>query len=109
MDKKTILEKSRIENKNIDLVEKNAYKSAALTGTIVGWCAIALVLLLTGFINHRTNYGALVIFFAIESGIFITKYLKLRKLHELIVSVIYVIASISAFVFFILQLLGVII
>ncbi len=109
MDKKTILEKSRTENKNLDLVERDAYKSAALMGTIIGWCAIALVLLLTGFINHRTNYGALVIFFAIESGIFITKYVKLRKLHELIVSIIYVTASITAFLLFILQLLGVII
>lgn len=107
MQREEILEKSRKENKNNDLVEQETYKTASLVGTIVGWIAITVVLITTGFVEHKTNYGALFIFFAIESGIFITKYVKLKKKHELIVSMIYTVAAISLVVLFVLSAAGV--
>ncbi len=107
MRKEEILEMSRNENKNKDLVEQSTYKSATFVGTIVGWFAIAFVLALTGFIQHKTNYGALFIFFAIESGIFITKYAKLKKTHELVVSIIYSLCAICMGVLFVMSTLGV--
>lgn len=108
MNKDEILKMSRMENKNKDFVEEQKYKSSAFVGTVVGWCSIALVLILSGIIAHKANYAAYFIFFAIQSGIFVTKYVKLRKRHELFVSVIYVLAAISMAVLFILELLGVI-
>lgn len=64
-------------------------------------------MIITGFIEHKTNYGAFFIFFAIESGIFITKYVKLKKKHELIVSMIYTVAAITMGVLFVLSTVGV--
>lgn len=108
MEKEQILEMSRKENKNNDLVEQATYKTAAFVGTVVGWIAIAVVLMLTGFIQHKTNYGALFIFFAIESGIFISKYVVLKKTHELIVSAIYSLAALCTCVLFVLFTVGII-
>jgi len=108
MQKEEILEMSRKENKNNDLVEQEIYKTASFVGTIVGWITIAFVLILTGIVQHKPNYGALFIFYAIESGIFITKYVKLKKTHELIVSILYCAAAIGTGVLFVLSTIGVI-
>lgn len=107
MNKEQILEMSRKENKNIDLPEAANYRTAALVGTIVGWIAIAIVLMITGFVEHKTNYGALFIFFAIESAIFVTKYVNLKKMHELVVSLIYSVAALGTGVLFVLSALGI--
>ncbi len=108
MRKEEILEMSRKENKNNDLVEQDTYKTAAFAGTVAGWIAIAVVLAVTGFIEHKTNYGAFFIFFVVESGIFITKYVKLKKKHELVVSIIYTAAAILMGTLFVLSTVGVI-
>ncbi len=108
MRKEEILEMSRKENKDNDLVEQEVYRKASLVGEGVGFIAIAFVMMVTGFIQHQTNYGAFFIFFAIESGIFITKYVKLKKTHELVVSVIYTLAAIAMGVLFVLSTVGVI-
>lgn len=108
MQKEIILEMSRKELKNSDLVEQAAYKTASFVGTAAGWCAIAFVLMISGFIGHRANYGAYFIFFVIEGGIFVTKYVMLKKRHELAVSIIYCTAAIATGILFVLSTMGVI-
>ncbi len=107
MQKEDILELSRREHKNSDLVEQSVYKTASFVGTAAGWCAIAFVLMISGFIGHQANYGAYFIFFVIEGGIFVTKYVMLKKRHELIVSAIYCAAAIATGVLFVLSTMGV--
>lgn len=106
MDKETILEKSRKENKNSDLADLSAQKTASKVGVMVGWCSIALAMILTAIFNNRILCGYAFIFSAIESGIFITKYVMLKKRHELLVSIIYILLTAVFAVLFILQLMG---
>lgn len=107
MDKELILEKSRNENKNCDLADLNAQKTASKVGIMISWCSVALAIVLSVIFSSRIICGYAFIFCAIESGIFITKYVLLKKRHELFVSIIYVLLAVVFAVLFILQLMGI--
>lgn len=108
MNKEEILAKSRKENKDTDLFEKEVVSKACTVGTYIGWVAVIIALAISGFLTHRYNFSVCFVFFAVESGIFITKYTKLRKIHELLVSILYVILAILSLVLYILHCVGII-
>ena len=79
-------------------------RASMLFGWITAVCALALVAVTEALVHDRMNSG---IFFAVMAGcsaIFINKYLKLRKRHELYIAVVYIIAAIAFLVSWILQL-----
>ena len=93
MNREEILEKSRQENHGQDIANLE-----------VAVCLLAVVAVTEAIKYDRMNSG---IFFAVMAGcsaIFIRKYLKLHKKHELYISIVYVIAAAAFLVSWILQL-----
>ena len=104
MNREEILEKSRQENRGQDVANLEISRSSVVLGWVVAVCLLAVVAVTEALRYERVNNG---IFFAIMAGcsaIFIRKYLKLHKQHELIISVVYAVAAIAFFIAWILQL-----
>jgi hypothetical protein len=104
MNREEILEKSRQENRGQDIANLEVSRSSIVFGWIVAICLLAVVAVTEAIKYDRMNSG---IFFAVMAGcsaIFIRKYLKLHKKHELYISIVYVIAAAAFFVSWILQL-----
>ena len=104
MNREEILEKSRQENHGQDVANLELSRSSMVFGWVVTVCLLAVVAVTEAIRYDRMNSG---IFFAVMAGlsvIFIRKYLKLRKKHELFISVVYVIATAAFLTSWILQL-----
>ena len=104
MNKEEILAKSKQENHGQDIANLEVSKASMLFGWITAVCVLALVALVEALVQDRMNSG---IFFAVMAGcsaIFINKYLKLRKQHELYIAIVYMIATVAFFISWILQL-----
>ena len=72
---------------------------------------IGLVILtdiINGVILHYVNRAADFALFSVAFIVFLVKYIKLRKKHELIVAMIYCVLSLSMLAVWILQLIKVI-
>ncbi len=106
MNREEILAKSKQENRGQDIASLEVSKASILLGWLVAVCLLAVVSVAEALAYDRMNNG---IFFAVMAGcatIFISKYLKLRKRHELYISVVYVISAAAFLVAWILQLAG---
>ena len=104
MNREEILEKSRQENRGQDVVNLEVSRSSIELGWIVAVCMLAAVAVTEAIKYGRMNNG---IFFAVMAGcsaIFIRKYLKLHKKHELYISIIYVFAAVVFLISWIIQL-----
>ena len=104
MNKEEILAKSKQENHGQDIANLEVSKASMLFGWITAVCLLALVGVVEAFVFSRVNNG---IFFGIMGGcsaIFINKYLKLRKRHELYIAIVYVFAAVAFLIAWILQL-----
>ena len=74
------------------------------SGWITAVCLLALVAVVEALVYGRMNSG---IFFAVMAGcsaVFVSKYLKLRRRHELYIAMIYIFAAAAFFVVWILRL-----
>ena len=94
MDKEAILEMSKQENKGMDIANLEVSKSGMQIGWVVVICLLAVVAVVDAIKYHRVDNG---IFFALMAGsfsVFVYKYAKLRKKHELFISITYGIAAI---------------
>ena len=104
MNKEEILAKSKQENHGQDIASLEVSKASMLFGWITAVCMLAFVAVVEALVHDRMNSG---IFFAVMAGcsaIFINKYLKLRKRHELYIAIVYIIATVAFFFFLFLQL-----
>ena len=104
MNRETILEKSKQENHGQDIANLEVSKSSIVFGWVLAVCLLCVVAVTEAIKYDRMNSG---IFFAIMAGcsaIFIRKYSKLHKKHELYISIVYAIAAIAFLVSWILQL-----
>ena len=104
MNREEILAKSKQENHGQDIASLEVSKSSMLFGWITAVCVLAIVAVTEALVHDRMNSG---IFFAVMSGcaaIFINKYLKLRKRHELYIAVIYMIGTVAFLISWIIQL-----
>lgn len=94
MTKEEILEKSRTENKGKDIVEEEVVKKGFLSCWIVSLIAASVVAMVEGIVLGKQNSG---IFFSLMSGLFtffLVKYIRLRRKHELFITVMYGIAAV---------------
>ena len=104
MNKEEILAKSKKENRGQDIASLEVSRASMLFGWITAVCILALVGVVEALVYNRMNSG---IFFAVMAGcsaIFINKYLKLRKRHELYIAIVYIIATVAFLISWILQL-----
>ena len=104
MHKEEIHAKSKKENHGQDIASLEVSKASMLFGWITAVCMLAFVAVVEALVHDRMNSG---IFFAVMAGcsaIFINKYLKLRKRHELYIAIVYIIATVAFLISWILQL-----
>ncbi len=94
MTREEILEKSRSENKGKDIVEEEFIRKGFLVCWIVSLVAASIVALIEGIVLGKQNSG---LFFALMSDLFsffLVKYIRLRKKHELFITIMYGIAAV---------------
>ena len=105
MNKEEIHAKSKQENRGQDIANLEVSKASMQFGWITAVCLLSLVAVVEAIVYERMNTG---IFFAVMAGcsaIFINKYLKLHKRHELYISIVYIIAAIAFFIVWVLHLM----
>lgn len=108
MNKEEILSKAQSEGKERDLPEQEARKNGAWLAYIVGVILLILVDTVNGFVLHNVNRGADFALFTMPFVIFLVKYLRLRRKHELVAAILWGVLALSMLVVWILQLSGVI-
>ena len=106
MTKEEILAASRKENKNQDIVEAECLKQASKIAYIVGCLTCILVCTLQGVITRNINWSCWVVNFAILETLFLVKAIKLKKRHEIFMSLFYCGLCIFLMVKFLLSLRG---
>ena len=114
MDKEKILESSRKENKNRDLVElevaARAGHIAGRVGHIAGRVGAAVCVVLSLVVRLLTDSYLLspwIIYFSIIATHSLVKYAKLRRKTDLVLSLVYLAVCLSFLVFFVLRLVEV--
>lgn len=107
MTREEILERSQNENKGKDIAEMEIIKNALMIGWVVTVCLVGVVMILNGIVLGYGDMGAL---FAVMSGLFLVfliKYIKLRRKHELFITIVYGIAAVAFLVSWVMKLAGV--
>ena len=107
MEKDELLKRAQEDNKGADLADLNTQYKAAYISYFVGIIGIIIVNIIEGIILRKVNYGADMAICLMIGVAFVYKYIKLRKKHELFVSLCYISISIMFLVFWILQLVKV--
>lgn len=105
MNKEEILARSKQENRGQDIANLELAKESMQTGAVVMICLLALVSVVDALVLNRMNSEG---FFALMAGsfaVFFSKYLKLRRKHELVLSIVYAVAAAAFLVAWILQLM----
>ena len=108
MNKEDILAKARSEGKERDLPEQEARRNGAWLAYIIGVILLIFVDNVNGFVLHDVNRGADFALFSMPFVIFLVKYLRLRRRHELVVAIFWGVLALSMLVVWIFQLMGVI-
>lgn len=88
MDKDDILAKSRAENNGSDEYERQILEKAGKLSSQVGLMVCCFIAAFSVIRTDRMNNGCWVIYFSISATLYWTKYIHLRKRHELIMAVI---------------------
>ena len=99
MDKKTILENSKKENKGYDERELQIIAKAWQFGGAVGIIICGLAMLLLGFLSDspmKDGADNLMIYFGMLAAVSIFKAIKLKKLSDIVLAV----AFSGVFIFF---------
>lgn len=107
MNKEEILARAQSEGKEKDLPDREAQKSGAWIAYIVGVVLLIIVDTVNGFVLHNVNRGGDFALFSMAFAIFLYKYVRLRKHHELIMTIIWGVLALSMLVIWIMQLAGV--
>lgn len=107
MDKDEILERSRKENKDMDLVELEANNKANHIAITVGMIVCALLTLIHAYSQNRMAYDIWTVMFSIMSAIEWVKFANLRRLHNLVGGLIYLTGTVIYFVWYLRDMLEV--
>lgn len=108
MEKNEILKKAQQENEGKDLADLEAQKKATNVAFTVGGLTIIAILIVDLIISKTFNYGVMGGLFVMLFSGFLTKYIVLRKKHELVVTLCYGLIAIGFLTIWILKLCGVI-
>ena len=97
MDKDEILERSRKEHKDMDFVELEVNNKANMIANLVGVMVCAALTLIHAIVRDSVDASAWTVMFSILSAIMLVKYAKLRRRHELVVGLLYLVSAICFF------------
>ena len=106
MNREEILKKAQEENNGKDYADIEAQKTGTRAAYFVAVLLVIIVDTVNGFVGY-VNRGMDFVLFTMAFVAFLTKYIKLRKRHELIVTIMWGLLALSMLVCWILQLCGV--
>ena len=107
MNREELLKKAQAENSGKDYADIEAQKSGTRAAYFVAVILVILVDLVNGFVLGNVNRGMDFVLFTMAFVAFLTKYIKLRKRHELIVTIMWGLLALMMLVLWIMQLCGV--
>ena len=93
MDKQEILERSRKENANRDEMEKGTLTRAGQKAFSVGGLVCALIIILEALLKEDVSFSTWCVYLSMTGTVFIVKYLKLRRKHELVIGIVQLAAA----------------
>lgn len=93
MNKDEILEKSRNENKNQDIYEKDVLIKAGNIGGISGAVIGVIMYCVQIFLGGGPNYALGAMIFGTYAAVFMVKAVKLKRKREIVVAVMYSLAT----------------
>ncbi len=104
MDRDEILKKSRQENRNRDLEELEIQRRATSVGMLVGVFLCGLVEILGAVFDSGPMMELWFVFFGVLGTVFAVKFSKLRKRHELVLSIVYYLFAAADLALFVREL-----
>lgn len=107
MNKDKILSMAQNEGKEKDLPDLEAQRSGAWIAYTVGVILLLIVDIVNGAVLNYVNRGADFVLFSMLCALFVTKYIRLRKRHELVIAILWGITALSMLARWIMQLMGV--
>lgn len=106
MTKEEILAKSRDENRNGDLIDLEVQSKAAKVGIFVSFLLCAVISIVELIFTKKVSVQCWMVFFGITATIFLVKFIKMHKKHELFVFICYLTIFVLLSIRFIFTLLG---
>jgi len=106
MEKEEILEKSRMENKNQDIFEKEVVKEGGNAGAITAAVLATIFFVSQILLGEGINYGLYAVVFSIPASQFIVKAIRLKRRHEAAVAVFYILMTLAFSVIHMYQLVA---
>ena len=100
MEKEEILQASRSENKNRDLVELEVVYQAGIYALRVGALVCCIVSVLYSALTHTLPYCPWVIYFSIITTQWLVRFMKLRRKSDLVLAILFLTLGVLAFVGF---------
>ena len=104
MNKDDILAKSRAENRGSDEYEKFVLEKAGKLSSQAGLIMCCFIATYSVIRTDRMNNGCWAIYFSISATLYWTKYIHLRKRHELAMAVISTLAGLPFLWRFVLEM-----
>lgn len=108
MNREEILAKSRSENKNQDAFEREVIGRGGALAARIGLLVCCLISALEVIFADKVSFAGWTIYFSMLATIFVVKFIKMRKTHELFMAVLYLICCIFFFVLYLCNLAGVV-
>ena len=105
MKKDEILNASRKEHRNKDLAEMEVVYQAGSHASRVGALVCCLLSLLSSVLAHTMIYSPWVIYFSIIATQWLVRFIKMKRKSDLVLTVLFFVLSILAFVGFVSHLL----
>src|SRR5574344_433560 len=105
MTKKESLAKSRDENQNEDLVDLEVQSKAANIGVYVSFLLCDAISIIELIFTKHVSLQCWMIFTGTESTIFLVKFIKMHKKHDLFVCICHSLAFILFAINFILTII----
>lgn len=106
-EKDEILNASRKEHRNKDLAEMEVVYQAGSHASRVGALVCCLLSLLSSVLAHTMIYSPWVIYFSIIATQWLVRFIKMKRKSDLVLTVLFFVFSILAFVGFVSHLLEV--
>ena len=104
MNKEEILAKSKLENRGMDIVNLEVSKNSRQVGWVVIIMLLSAAMVITAITKAKMSYDICFAILAGSAAVFGYKYLKLRKKHELIFTILYGLGALACLVGWIIQL-----
>ena len=107
MKKDEILNASRKEHHNKDLAEMEVLYLAGSHASRVGALVCCLLSLLSSMLAHTMIYSPWVIYFSILATQWLVRFIKMKRKSDLLLTIMFFILSVLAFVGFVRRILEV--